>query len=99
MNQERLMKVILGPLVTEKSQMMAEKHNQVTFRVARDAEKHEIKQAVELLFKVEVENVQVANVKGKIKRFGGRLGRRNHWKKAYVSLAEGQDINFGAQEG
>jgi len=96
--QERLLKVIMGPLVTEKSQINADKHRQITFQVTRDANKQEIKEAVEMLFKVKVEGVRVANMKGKVKRFSNTLGRRNHWKKAYVSLAEGHDINFGAAE-
>lgn len=98
MNKERLMKVILAPLVTEKAQIAAEARKQVVFKVLPDANKREIKDAVEMLFKVEVKGVRVANMKGKVKRFGGILGRRNHWKKAYVSLAEGHDISFGAQE-
>ena len=94
MNQERLLQVILAPIVSEKSTMIAEKHQQVAFRVATDATKPEIKAAVELLFKVEVEGVQVANVKGKVKRFKGATGRRKGWKKAFVSLKPGQEINF-----
>lgn len=97
MNQERLMKVILSPVVTEKSQTVADGARQIVFKVVRDANKTEIKNAVELLFKVKVENVRVLNMKGKVKRFSGMIGRRNHWKKAYVSLAEGHDINFGAE--
>ena len=97
MNAERLMQVILAPIVTEKSTMLAEKNNQVVFRVVADATKPEIKAAVELLFKVEVASVQVANRKGKEKRFGRFMGRRNHVKKAYVSLKPGQEINFEAE--
>lgn len=97
MNKERLMKVIVSPIVTEKSQMVADKYHQIAFKVVRDANKAEIKAAVELLFKVKVDNVQVLNMKGKEKRFSGALGRRNHWKKAYVLLAEGHDINFGTE--
>ena len=94
MNAERLMQVILAPVVTEKSTMIAEKNNQVAFRVVADATKPEIKAAVELLFKVEVESVQVANRKGKEKRFGRFIGRRRNERKAYVSLKAGQEIDF-----
>jgi large subunit ribosomal protein L23 len=94
MNQERLMQVLLAPQISEKATYVADKHEQVVFRVATDATKPEIKAAVELLFKVEVEGVQVANVKGKVKRFKGATGRRKGWKKAYVSLKPGQEINF-----
>ena len=94
MNQERLMQVLLAPQISEKATYVADKHNQVIFRVASDATKPEIKAAVELLFKVEVGAVQVANVKGKVKRFKGAVGRRKGWKKAYVSLKPGQVLNF-----
>ena len=94
MNQERLMHVLLAPQISEKATYVADKHNQVIFRVASDATKPEIKAAVELLFKVEVGAVQVANVKGKVKRFKGAVGRRKGWKKAYVSLKPGQELNF-----
>jgi large subunit ribosomal protein L23 len=94
MNPERLMQVLLAPIVSEKSTMVAEKNNQVGFRVVQDATKPEIKAAVELLFKVEVESVQVLNHKGKAKRFGKFSGRRRHIRKAYVSLKAGQEINF-----
>ena len=94
MNQERLMQVLLAPQISEKATYVADKHNQVIFRVASDATKPEIKAAVELLFKVEVGAVQVANVKGKVKRFKGSVGRRKGWKKAYVSLKPGQELNF-----
>ena len=96
--QSRLMQVLLAPVISEKSTFVADKHNQVAFRVARDATKPEIKAAVELLFKVEVESVQVANVRGKQKRFGKLTGRRKNWKKAYVCLKPGQEINFHAAE-
>jgi large subunit ribosomal protein L23 len=86
--------VLLAPQISEKATYIAEKHEQIIFRVASDATKPEIKAAVELLFKVEVEAVQVANVKGKVKRFKGAVGRRKGWKKAYVSLKPGQEINF-----
>jgi large subunit ribosomal protein L23 len=95
---DRLMQVLLAPQVSEKSTLVAEKNEQVVFRVASDATKPEIKAAVELLFKVQVESVQVLNVKGKEKRFGKFMGRRNNWKKAYVSLKPGQEINFQATE-
>ena len=94
MNQERLMQVLLAPQISEKATYVADKHEQVVFRVASDATKPEIKAAVELLFKVEVEAVQVSNVKGKVKRFKGSVGRRKGWKKAFVSLKPGQEINF-----
>jgi large subunit ribosomal protein L23 len=94
MNQDRLMKVLLAPIVSEKSTMVAEKNEQVAFRVLQDATKPEIKAAVELLFKVQVESVQVLNTKGKSKRFGRFEGRRRNVRKAYVSLAPGQEINF-----
>ena len=97
MNAERLMQVILAPIVTEKATFVAEKNQQVAFRVVADATKPEIKAAVELLFKVQVESVQVANVKGKEKRFGQFNGRRRNWKKAYVCLKPGQEINFAAE--
>jgi large subunit ribosomal protein L23 len=96
-NQERLMTLLLAPVVSEKATFIADKHEQVVFRVADDATKPEIKAAVELMFKVQVESVQVSNVRGKEKRFGRFMGRRRHWKKAYVCLKPGQEINF-AQE-
>ncbi|HEU0229408.1 MAG TPA: 50S ribosomal protein L23 [Burkholderiaceae bacterium] len=94
MNTERLMQVILAPVVTEKATFVAEKNQQVAFRVVPDATKSEIKAAVELLFKVEVEDVQVLNTKGKEKRFGRFMGRRNNVRKAYVSLKDGQELDF-----
>ena len=97
-NQERLMQVLLAPQVSEKSTYVAEKNEQVVFRVVGNATKPEIKAAVELLFKVEVAGVQVANVQGKNKRFGKLSGRRKNWKKAYVRLKPGQEINFHAAE-
>ena len=97
-NPEQLMNVVLAPIVSEKSTMVADKNEQVVFRVADAATKPEIKAAVELLFKVKVESVQVLSVKGKEKRFGRMQGRRRSWKKAYVCLAPGQEINFGALE-
>ncbi len=97
-SQERLMKVLLAPQISEKATYVADKNEQVIFRVAPDATKPEIKAAVEMLFKVSVNTVQVANVKGKVKRAGRFTGRRNNWKKAYVCLAAGQEINFAANE-
>ncbi len=91
-HQERLMTVIRGPHMSEKSHMAVEQ-NQVVLKVRTDATKAEIKQAVELLFEVDVDDVQVVNVKGKNKRFGMTRGRRNDWKKAYVRLAEGSEID------
>ncbi|HXC38852.1 MAG TPA: 50S ribosomal protein L23 [Burkholderiales bacterium] len=96
--QQRLMQVLLAPTVSEKSTFVGEKNNQAVFRVADDATKPEIKAAVELMFKVKVQSVQVTNVKGKEKRFGRFMGRRRSWKKAYVCLAPGQEINFQAVE-
>lgn len=97
-NTERLMTIIIAPQVSEKSTFVGEKHNQAVFRVMADATKPEIKAAVELMFKVQVDDVGVVNVKGKQKRFGRFEGRRRNWKKAYVSLKEGQEINFAAGE-
>jgi large subunit ribosomal protein L23 len=97
-SQERLMNVLLAPQISEKATHVAEKNEQVIFRVAPDATKPEIKAAVEMLFKVNVNSVQVACVKGKVKRMGRLVGRRNDWKKAYVCLAPGQEINFAASE-
>lgn len=95
MSQESLMKVLLAPHVSEKSTRTADKHKQFVFRVASSAAKPDIKQAVELMFKVKVGDVRVTNVKGKAKRAGARgLGRRSGWKKAYVSLMPGHDIDF-----
>ena len=94
MNQERLMQVLLAPQISEKATYVADNNEQVIFRDASDATKPENKAAVELLFKVQVETVQVANVKGKVKRFKGSVGRRKGWKKAFVSLKPGQEINF-----
>jgi large subunit ribosomal protein L23 len=94
MNQERLLQVLLAPQVSEKATDVADKNNQVIFKVAADATKPEIKAAVELLFKVEVDAVQVLNVKGKSKRRGTIQGRRKGWKKAFVCLKAGQEIQF-----
>jgi large subunit ribosomal protein L23 len=99
--QVRLMQVILAPVISEKSTFISDKNNQYVFRVVPDATKQEIKAAIELMFsrkeKLEVISVQVANVQGKGKRFGQLAGRRNHWKKAYVRLKAGQEINFAEQ--
>ncbi|MBT2968498.1 MAG: 50S ribosomal protein L23 [gamma proteobacterium symbiont of Ctena orbiculata] len=96
MNNERLMKVLLSPVVSEKSSVVADSNQQYTFRVATDATKREIARAVEKLFEVEVERVQVVNCKGKQKRFGQVMGKRSDWKKAYVRLKPGNDIDFAA---
>jgi len=93
-DESRLLKVLVAPIVSEKATAAAEERGQVLFKVVRDATKPEIKAAVELLFKVEVKSVQVLNQKGKVKRFGGRVGRRDHVKKAYVALKDGQGLNF-----
>ena len=98
MNQERLMKVLVAPLISEKSARLSDANRQVGFKVLTDASKPEIRAAVELLFKVNVTGVQVSNVKGKVKRFGQTMGKRSDWKKAYVTLAEGQDIDFMGAE-
>jgi large subunit ribosomal protein L23 len=92
--EERLLQVLLAPQVSEKATYVAEKHSQVIFRVAPDATKPEIKAAVEMLFKVNVESVQVSNVPGKVKRFRQMKGIRTGWKKAFVGLKSGQEINF-----
>jgi large subunit ribosomal protein L23 len=94
MSQERLMTVLLEPHVSEKATGAAEAANHVVFRVRPDATKLEVRQAVELMFEVQVESVQVVRVKGKTKRFGMSRGRRPDWKKAYVRLAAGQSIDF-----
>lgn len=97
---ERLHQIILGPVVSEKSTRVAEKRNQAVFKVAKGAQKSEIKQAVETLFSVKVEAVRTLNMKGKTKRFGQSTGKRSNWKKAYVTLAAGQEIDFvGGQAG
>ena len=93
-DEGRLAQVLVAPIVSEKGTMTAEKHNQILFKVLRDATKPEIKAAVELLFKVEVESVQTVVQKGKVKKFGRSIGRRDHVKKAYVSLKAGQELNF-----
>jgi large subunit ribosomal protein L23 len=95
--ESRLAQVLVAPIVSEKATMAAEKHNQVLFKVLRDATKPEIKAAVELMFKVTVDSVQTVQHKGKQKRFGKSQGRRDHVKKAYVCLAAGQELNFSGE--
>ena len=97
-NPERLAVVLLAPVVSEKGTYIADKHEQVIFRVAQDATKPEVKAAVEAMFKVQVESVQIANVGGKKKRFGQYSGQRRSWKKAYVCLKAGQEINFALEK-
>ena len=97
-SQERLLQVLLAPQISEKATYIADKNEQVVFKVATDATKPEVKAAVEALFKVEVKSVQILNVKGKAKRFGKTMGRRRDWKKAFVCLKPGQEINFAAGE-
>jgi large subunit ribosomal protein L23 len=97
MNQNRLMTVIKAPVISEKSTFVAEKNEQVVFEVIQDATKPEVKAAVELLFKVQVESVQMLNRKGKEKRVGRSMGRRSDSRRAYVSLKPGQEINFGGE--
>ena len=96
-DESRLAQVLVAPIVSEKATFAAEKHNQVLFKVLRDATKPEIKAAVELMFKVEVESVSTVVQKGKVKRFGKSIGRRDHVKKAYVSLKAGQELNFSGE--
>jgi large subunit ribosomal protein L23 len=96
-NREKLMTVLLAPHVTEKTSLIMQNHNQYVFRVRREATKTDIKQAVELMFEVKVEGVQVVNEPGKMRRFGRRIGRTQDWKKAYVRLAAGQTIDYEAR--
>lgn len=96
--ENRLLQVLLAPVVSEKATFAGEKNEQIVFRVVRDATKAEIKAAIELLFKVKVEGVQVLNVKGKTKRFGRFSGTRKGWKKAYISLVPGQEIDLAAAQ-
>lgn len=98
MNEERIFKVLLGPVVSEKASNAADRANQVVFKVTQDATKREVKRAVEKLFEVQVLAVRVANIKGKVKLTRNGLGRRSDSKKAYVRLAPGQDIDFAAAE-
>ena len=95
MNKERLMQILQGPLVSEKSTNIADTANQFVFRVSYNASKPEIRKAVELMFNVKVDQVRVVNIKGKRKRFGAIMGMRNGVRKAYVKLQQGYDINFG----
>ncbi|ALS31545.1 MULTISPECIES: 50S ribosomal protein L23 [Pseudoalteromonas] len=92
--EERLLKVIVAPHISEKSTIAAEENNTIVFKVAKDSTKAEVKAAVEKLFEVEVTGVRTLNVKGKTKRTGARFGRRNDWKKAYVTLKEGSELDF-----
>ena len=96
-DEGRLMAVLVAPIVSEKATMVAEKNNSVTFRVLQNATKPEIKAAVELMFKVEVKGVSVVNIKGKTKRFGRSVGRRDHVRKAYVTLKDGQELNLSGE--
>ncbi|HEB97652.1 MAG TPA: 50S ribosomal protein L23 [Sedimenticola thiotaurini] len=96
MNKDRLMQVLVSPVISEKSTLAADANRQFVFQVLPDATKPEIRKAVELMFDVKVENVRVVNIQGKKKRFGTIMGRRNGVRKAYVRLAEGSDIDFGA---
>jgi large subunit ribosomal protein L23 len=95
--ESRLAQILIAPIISEKATMAAEKHNQVLFKVMRDATKPEIKAAVELMFKVTVDSVQTVQHKGKTKRFAKGVGRRDHVKKAYVCLAAGQELNFSGE--
>jgi large subunit ribosomal protein L23 len=95
---DRLMTIVLAPVVSEKSTLVADKNRQYVFRVADRATKPEVKAAIELMFKTKVDSVTVLNVKGKERRFGRTVGRKRNWKKAYVRLAAGQEINFAATE-
>ena len=96
-DEGRLAQVLVAPIISEKATRIAEKQNQVLFKVLRDATKPEIKAAVELMFKVEVASVQTVNQMGKTKRFGRSIGRRDHVKKAYVSLKAGQELDFAGE--
>jgi large subunit ribosomal protein L23 len=96
-DEGRLARVLVAPIVSEKATRIGEKHNQVLFKVLRDASKPEIKAAVELMFKVQVASVSTLVQKGKAKRFGRNFGRRDHVKKAYVSLKAGQELNFSGE--
>jgi large subunit ribosomal protein L23 len=94
MNDHRLMQILLSPIVSEKSANAADQHNQYAFKVATDATKPEIKAAVELMFDVNVDSVTTSNSRGKVKRFGASMGKRSDWKKAFVRLKSGQEIDF-----
>jgi len=97
MSRERLATLLMAPHITEKTALAMQNANQYAFKVRRDANKTEIKQAVEMMFDVKVAGVQVSNEPGKDRRFGARMGRTQDWKKAYVRLAEGQAIDYEAQ--
>ena len=96
-DEGRLMQVLVAPIVSEKATMVADKSNAVTFKVLQDATKFEIKAAVQLMFKVDVQSVAVLNIKGKTKRFGKSVGRRDNIRKAYVTLKPGQELNLGGE--
>jgi large subunit ribosomal protein L23 len=96
-DEGRLSQVLVAPIISEKATRIGEKQNQVLFKVLRDATKPEIKAAVELMFKVEVASVSTSIQKGKVKRFGRATGRRDHVKKAFVSLKPGQELNFSGE--
>jgi len=96
-DEGRLMQVLVAPIVSEKATMIADKTNAVTFKVLQDATKFEIKAAVQLMFKVDVQSVAVLNIKGKTKRFGKSIGRRDNVRKAYVTLKPGQELNLGGE--
>ena len=96
-DEGRLMQVLVAPIISEKATHVADKTNAVTFKVLQDATKPEIKAAVELMFNVKVKGVSVANIKGKHKRFGRAMGRRDNIRKAYVSLMPGQELNFSGE--
>jgi len=98
MNPERLMKILLAPVVSEKSTRLADANRQFVFKVLKGATKPEIRKAVELMFDVKVQGVQISNMRGKIKMHGNREGKRADWKKAYVTLVEGHDIDFMGAE-
>ena len=98
MNQERIFKVLLAPHISEKATMVADQGNQFVFKVAKDASKPEIRKAVEELWGVKVKSVSTSVVKGKTKRFGRSMGKRSDWKKAYVSLEAGHDIDLMSAE-
>jgi large subunit ribosomal protein L23 len=98
MNQERLMKILLSPIISEKTTRLADASRQYAFKVLPAATKPEVRKAVELMFDVKVDAVQISNVRGKVKRHGQSIGRRADWKKAYVTLAEGHDIDFMGAE-
>ncbi len=98
MNREKLMNVLLAPVVSEKSSRLADVNRQFVFKVMKSATKPEVKKAVELMFDVKVDNVQTSNMRGKVKAHGRSIGRRSDWKKAYVTLSEGHDIDFTGAE-